>query len=234
MVAAGRAAIAVNEEPESEGSKRFFAAFGIAADRLIFDDQSRNTEENAQFAKKLAGDTSGQTWLLVTSAYHMPRAVGLFREAGPTVIPWPTDYFSSGTEGLRLKPDEAPKNITVSTIALREWTGLLGYWMTGRVAEFFPGLELARHECTSPGEGKEGAGQGAAPSRYQDHRSSLGSWTDAVLDGKGTQASPHVRPTAMGRRPLPCWGAIGRRRAAVAKCRRHLCRKCRFRLPVVR
>jgi uncharacterized SAM-binding protein YcdF (DUF218 family) len=139
VVAAGRAALALDEEPETEGAKRFFAAFGIAPERLVFDDQSRNTQENAQFAKDLAGNVSGQTWLLVTSAFHMPRSVGLFRKADFPVIPWPTDYFASGVEGVRLKPDQSPENIAVSSIALREWIGLLGYRMTGRIDDVFPG-----------------------------------------------------------------------------------------------
>lgn len=139
VIAAGPAALALfPEEPESDAAQRFFTAFGIAPSRLILDDKSRNTEENAQFAKNLAGDTSGQTWLLVTSAFHMPRAVGLFRKANFAVTPWPVDYLTSGAEGVRLKPDEVPENITVSSIALREWAGLVGYWMVGKTADVFP------------------------------------------------------------------------------------------------
>lgn len=138
VIAAGPAALAMEQEPEAYAAQRLFLAFGIAADRLILDDKSRNTEENAQFAKALAGDQPGQTWLLVTSAFHMPRSVGLFRKAGFGVIPWPADYLASGAEGVRLKPDQSPENIAVSSIALREWTGLLGYWMTHKIDDLFP------------------------------------------------------------------------------------------------
>jgi uncharacterized SAM-binding protein YcdF (DUF218 family) len=139
LIAAGPAALALFEqEPEAYAAKRFFVAFGIAPDRLILDDKSRNTEENAQFARALAGDQPGQTWLLVTSAFHMPRSVGLFRKAGFPVIPWPADYLASGAEGIRIKPDQSPENIAVSSIALREWVGLLGYKLTGKIDDVFP------------------------------------------------------------------------------------------------
>lgn len=139
IVIAGGPAALVQQEPEALAGKRFFEAFGIAPERILMDDQSRNTEENAQFAKQLAGATEGQTWLLVTSAFHMPRAVGLFRKADFRVIPWPADYLASGAEGLRIKPDQSTENVSVSSLALREWTGLLGYYLTGRIDEVLPG-----------------------------------------------------------------------------------------------
>ncbi|MBL8593086.1 MAG: YdcF family protein [Devosia sp.] len=139
IVIAGGMAALVQQEPEALAGKRFFEAFGIAPERILTDDQSRNTEENALFARQLAGATGNQTWLLVTSAFHMPRAVGLFRKADFAVTPWPADYLASGAEGVRIKPDQSPENIFVSTIALREWTGLLGYYLTGRIDELLPG-----------------------------------------------------------------------------------------------
>jgi uncharacterized SAM-binding protein YcdF (DUF218 family) len=139
VIAAGPAALALEQEAEAFAAQRLFTAFGIAPERLILDDKSRNTEENAQFAKQLAGPDAGQTWLLVTSAFHMPRSVGLFRRADFAVVPWPADYYSSGVEGVRFKPDQVPENIAVATTALREWTGLLGYWLTGKIDELVPG-----------------------------------------------------------------------------------------------
>lgn len=139
IVIAGGPAALVQQEPEAVAGKRFFKAFGIAPERILTDDQSRNTEENAQYAKELAGVTEGQTWLLVTSAFHMPRAVGLFRKAQFPVIPWPADYLASGVEGERIKPDQSTENISVSSLALREWAGLVGYYLTGRIDDVLPG-----------------------------------------------------------------------------------------------
>ncbi len=139
LVAAGPGVFPVVQAPEAYAAQRMLLVFGIAADRIVLDDKSLNTEENAQFAKALAGPAAGQTWLLVTSAYHMPRAVGLFRKAGFAVVPWPADYLSSGAEGFRLKPDQPPENIMVATTALREWTGLVGYKLVGKIDDWFPG-----------------------------------------------------------------------------------------------
>ena len=139
LVAAGPAALALDQEREALAAQRMLLSFGVAPERIVLDENSRNTEENAQFAKELAGDISGQTWLLVTSAFHMPRSVGLFRMAEFPVVPWPADYLASGAEGWRVKPDQPPENVAVATIALREWTGLIGYKVTGKIADWFPG-----------------------------------------------------------------------------------------------
>ena len=70
---------------------------GIAPDRLILEDQSLNTQDNAQMTAAMLGTGSGTT-LLVTSAFHMPRSIGLFARTGLDVLAWPTDYRSSGQE----------------------------------------------------------------------------------------------------------------------------------------
>jgi uncharacterized SAM-binding protein YcdF (DUF218 family) len=139
LVAAGPAALGLDQEREAVAAERLLASFGVPPERIILDENSRNTEENAQFAKALAGVTDGQTWVLVTSAFHMPRSVGLFRMAGFPVVAWPADYLASGAEGWRIKPDQPPENVAVASIALREWTGLIGYRLTGKIAEWFPG-----------------------------------------------------------------------------------------------
>ncbi len=139
VIAAGPGALTPDQEPEALAAQRFFLDFGVAPDRLILDQRSRNTEENAQFARELAGETSAQTWLLVTSAFHMPRSAGLFRRANFAVVPWPADYLASGVEGVSLRLDQPAENISVATMALREWTALVGYYLTGRIDELVPG-----------------------------------------------------------------------------------------------
>jgi uncharacterized SAM-binding protein YcdF (DUF218 family) len=138
LVAGGGSALQAGEEPEATAGARFFRDFGIAPERLIIEDQSRNTVENAANAKALGRPQPGETWLLVTSAFHMPRSVGLFRRAGFAVVPWPTDYMTTGEEGIGIKVDEIAENLSVSTIALREWAGLAGYYVTGRIDEVLP------------------------------------------------------------------------------------------------
>jgi uncharacterized SAM-binding protein YcdF (DUF218 family) len=139
VIAAGPGALAQEQEPEALAAQRLFEAFGVPASQLVLDDKSRNTEENATFAKGLAGTIEGQTWLLVTSAFHMPRAVGLFRAAEFAVIPWPADYLASGAEGAGIKLDQSTENVAVTNLALREWAGLVGYKLTGKIDDWVPG-----------------------------------------------------------------------------------------------
>lgn len=139
LIAGGGSALLAGQESEAEGGARFFRDFGIAPERLVLEDQSRNTEENAVNARAVGQPKPGETWVLVTSAFHMPRSVGLFRRAGFPVVPWPTDYLATGDEGVGLKLDQLAENLAVSNIALREWLGLLGYALTGRIDELVPG-----------------------------------------------------------------------------------------------
>lgn len=139
LIAGGGPVLVADKETEAEAGARFFRDFGIAPERLLLEDKSRNTEENAVNAKAIGQPKPGETWLLVTSAFHMPRAVGLFRRAGFEAIPWPADYLAAGNEGFGLKVGEASENLAISNIALREWLGLAGYYATGRIDELLPG-----------------------------------------------------------------------------------------------
>lgn len=139
LIAGAGSILTPGEVSEAEAGARFFTDFGIARERLVLENQSRNTEENAVNAKAVGQPKPGETWLLVTSAFHMPRSMGLFRRAGFSVIPWPTDYMAPGNESLGLKFDEASENLAISNIALREWVGLAGYYLTGRIDEIVPG-----------------------------------------------------------------------------------------------
>ncbi|TIP75310.1 MAG: YdcF family protein, partial [Mesorhizobium sp.] len=87
-------------EGDAETAPRLFAALGVTADRLILEKKSRNTDENAAFTRGLVTPKPGETWLLVTSAFHMPRAKALFDKVGFATVPWPVDYRTSGKEGI--------------------------------------------------------------------------------------------------------------------------------------
>jgi uncharacterized SAM-binding protein YcdF (DUF218 family) len=127
----------------SVGSEAQFAgvlieSFGVAKDRVTLEEGSRNTEENAIYAKVLAAPKPGERWLLVTSAYHMPRAIGAFRKAGFEVDAYPVDYRAPGRLHL-LSFDEASSGLRRTDTAAHEWVGLLVYWITGKSSALFPG-----------------------------------------------------------------------------------------------
>ena len=118
------------ETEEGRIARRVLAGAGIAADRLTFETGSRNTAENAALSLAMVQPPAGSQWLLVTSAFHMPRALRSFRRAGwPGVVPWPTDYRTSRPA----RPGWRPKvNTTTLTLALKEYLGALVYGVTGR------------------------------------------------------------------------------------------------------
>ncbi|WP_332700179.1 YdcF family protein [Devosia sp.] len=124
-------------EPEAATAERLLLAMGIAPARLVLEDRSRNTDENADLTAAMLGNDTG-TALLVTSAFHMPRSVGLFRRVGLDVVPWPTDYRSSGQEGFGLDFANPVHSLNTASIAMKEWIGLAVYHWTGRIDSILP------------------------------------------------------------------------------------------------
>ena len=110
---------------------------GVAKARLTAERLSRNTVENAEFAKAVANPKAGERWLLVTSAYHMPRSIGLFRKAGFNVEAYPVDRRASRREALSFS-SVAIYGLERTDVAMREWIGLTAYWLTGKTDHFFP------------------------------------------------------------------------------------------------
>ncbi|EFG2886070.1 YdcF family protein, partial [Escherichia coli] len=76
--------------------------------------------------------------LLVTSAFHMPRSVLLFRKAGFEVVPWPADYRSTGEDGPGLTGHNIIHTMQTTGVALKEWIGLVAYRLTGRTDSVLP------------------------------------------------------------------------------------------------
>jgi len=124
---------------EADFVAAMFEGLGISKDRLTLERLSRNTFENAEFSKALASPKAGERWLLVTSAFHMPRSVEIFRKAGFAVEPYPTDWRLAGRADLTRFTPFSVDGLRHTDLALREWMGLLAYWITGKTSELFPG-----------------------------------------------------------------------------------------------
>jgi len=109
---------------------------GLSEDRMIIEGRSRTTAENAALARAMAPDAEGP-WILVTSAFHMPRALGTFCAAGwRNLVPYPTDY-----RGGKIREQigwNLGENLMDLNIGVKEWVGLLAYRITGRTETFFP------------------------------------------------------------------------------------------------
>ena len=115
---------------------------GVDPGRILLDRDARNTHENAGNAWTLAQPQPGEVWLLVTSAFHMPRSVGAFRRAGWTITAYPVDYVTGTNVSFRLGLDFAG-GLSLTSFAVREWVGLLAYWLFGWTDTLFPGPDTS-------------------------------------------------------------------------------------------
>lgn len=138
VVTGGTGTMVLDGEGDGETAPRLLTALGVEQGRLILENESRNTDENARFTREIVNPRSGQTWLLVTSAFHMPRSVLLFEKAGFEVVPWPADYRTTGDEHPGLAQDNAIDSLQNTAIAIREWIGLVAYRLTGRTDRLLP------------------------------------------------------------------------------------------------
>jgi len=121
---------------ESAVNELFIDLMALDPARVLLEDRSRNTWENARFTFELIEPNSADTWLLVTSAFHMPRSIGIFRQIGWPVVPWPVDY-RTGNDGLALQLSVSDRLTELDDAAL-EWLGLLFYRLMGRTDALFP------------------------------------------------------------------------------------------------
>src|SRR5271156_5582912 len=131
--------------PEAEAAERFLAVMGVPSGRTTFEARSRNTSENAMLTRDLVSPKPGERWLLVTSAFHMPRAMGAFRHAGFDVIAWPADYLTFGTQSEWVMPNRwVAEGLRWVDLGAKEWMGLIAYRLTDRTDEFLPGPRYAQ------------------------------------------------------------------------------------------
>jgi len=143
IVSGGSGSVFLAGEGDADTAPRLLTALGVAPGRIELENRSRDTFENALFSLDMAKPEPGETWLLVTSAFHMPRAVGAFRQTGFAIVPWPVDYKTSGREVPGLSEDNVLDSLRNTSVAIREWIGLLAYRVTGRSESLLPSADRA-------------------------------------------------------------------------------------------
>jgi uncharacterized SAM-binding protein YcdF (DUF218 family) len=134
----GSANLLSNDAKEADYATALFQGLGIARSRLTMERQSRNTKENAEFSKQIVKPKPGERWLLVTSAYHMPRSIGLFRKAGFAVEAYPVDWKVGTKEDLFRYFVVADDGLGLVDTGVREWLGLIAYRIAGRTDALLP------------------------------------------------------------------------------------------------
>jgi uncharacterized SAM-binding protein YcdF (DUF218 family) len=135
----GSGALLTTEPAEAETAGRLFVALGIAKERITLETKSRDTCENALFSARLLDPRPEQRWLLVTSAWHMPRAMGCFHRARFAVEAWPVDYRAPRRLGLAQWNRSISEGLRRVDIVAREYVGLAVYYLAGRIDTLFPG-----------------------------------------------------------------------------------------------
>ncbi|MDA9409330.1 YdcF family protein [Bradyrhizobium sp. CCBAU 45384] len=135
----GSANLVSTDAREADYSVPILEGIGIPKERLVVERNSRNTYENAIFTKRLVQPKPGERWLLVTSAFHMPRSMGIFRKAGFDVEAYPVDWRMGGPDDLFSFTNISADGLGRTDVAVREWIGLLAYRLMGRTSELLPG-----------------------------------------------------------------------------------------------
>ncbi len=120
------------ELPEAVMAGYVWRDMGLDPRRIVLESRARDTWENLLFARALAHPKRGGIWVLATSAYHLPRAMGIARRLGWRMLPWPTNYVTRA-HGEQWWPNPV-RNLHATDLALHEWIGLLVYRLTGRWA----------------------------------------------------------------------------------------------------
>jgi uncharacterized SAM-binding protein YcdF (DUF218 family) len=113
---------------EAELAQQFYAQQGVEPSRLSFEGGSRNTRENARQVAALLGERCQQPWLLVTSAWHMPRSVPEFEAVGCQITPYPVDFRTGQTTPWT--EYSLARSVMLWQVALHEWLGLAVYRLT--------------------------------------------------------------------------------------------------------
>lgn len=118
----------------ADAAREFYTSMGVPPERVLYERAARTTYENAILSASVPGVDKTQPWLLVTSAWHMPRSMALFRAAGWNVTPYPVD-FRSGSHTPWTDYSLA-RGALRWQLVLHEWVGLAAYAVAGRAAVF--------------------------------------------------------------------------------------------------
>jgi uncharacterized SAM-binding protein YcdF (DUF218 family) len=143
----GSGTVTEQEFKEAEMAQILLDQLGLDERAIIFESESRNTSENARNSKELITPENNETWLLITSAFHMPRSIGVFCQEQWIVQPYPVDHYSQKGNLFRVNFSFSA-NLSVLKIAVREWVGLIAYRVNGRSDRLLPGRE---NNCSATG-----------------------------------------------------------------------------------
>jgi len=121
---------------EADVAKQLYRELGLDVSRIQFERNARNTAENAALSYKMVNPGQDENWLLITTAWHMPRSYGLFCQVGWRVLPYPVDH--QVIPGQMQFQWAFVKNLYDLNVAVKEWVGLTVYYLLGKTSAFLP------------------------------------------------------------------------------------------------
>jgi uncharacterized SAM-binding protein YcdF (DUF218 family) len=122
---------------EAETVRLYLREQGLDPARVLYEEHSRNTYENAALTKPLVQPKAGERWLVIGSAASIPRAMGVFRKVGWNATAYPCDY--NANHWSKFHPTlHVRDRVNTITLAIHEWVGLAIYRWTGKMDSFFP------------------------------------------------------------------------------------------------
>ncbi len=136
----GTGSIVHPEYKSADQARKIFRGLGFDVDKILFERESKNTYENGVNSYKMVKPKPGEKWILITTAWHMPRSVGIFRKLGWPVIPYPVDHWTEPGSFFEIDLDLAG-HLRNFKIGAKEWVGLLSYYISGKTSALFPGEE---------------------------------------------------------------------------------------------
>ncbi|HPF78830.1 MAG TPA: YdcF family protein [Alphaproteobacteria bacterium] len=144
------------ERKEADDAKAFLEMMGISLKNVIFERQSRNSYENIKFSQDLVKPKNGETWILVTSAFHMGRSMGVFKKLNWDVIAYPSGPKTTGEYILMPQPLGVSGSFYMLSTALKEFIGSAIYYFSGKSAFLFPTAHLESGNSTPISTDKNG------------------------------------------------------------------------------
>lgn len=133
----GTGSLTKQEYKGADVAKTLFEQQGFDTQRILFERKSRNTFENVIYTKKIIKPVNNEKWIVITTSWHMPRAVGIFCESSWPVIPYPVDHQTNKESLFRIDFDLS-NNLYILKMATKEWLGLFAYYLSGKTTSIFP------------------------------------------------------------------------------------------------
>lgn len=133
----GDSSLSKQHPSEAYYAKKLMQQLGIKNQTIQYESKARNTYENIINLKHMLQPAPNEHWIVVTSAFHLPRTVGIFCQAEWKIIPYPAD-FHSNPNSLLSPTLQLGNNLETLNMAIREWLGLSAYYLTGKTKQWLP------------------------------------------------------------------------------------------------